>query len=91
MGDDIESTVPNVPFQASSLVGQNEDGTKRFLGAEDPNNPPVPQERPPCVHGSDQCSHMQCPVCFLYFDFLVVGDDGKNVCDGCYKPIVRKV
>ncbi len=65
-----------------------QDGKPVFIGREDPTNTPIrlPAE---CVHGSVDCSHMECPVCHNYFDYLVgenTNDGGRMGCDGCYRP-----
>lgn len=65
----------------SDLIVKDEKGNPRFIGTEDPNNPPVRQPQA-CNHGSDTCSHLQCPKCGEYFDYLL-GDIQKG-CESCY-------
>src|SRR5690242_15074361 len=74
-------------FYMNDLIVQAPDGAPRFVGKEDPNNPPV-QAPPACKHGTDQCSHMQCPVCGGYFDYLLgenTPDGGVQGCEKDYK------
>lgn len=74
---------------ANKFIVKDELGTFKFLGVEDPKNPLV-QKPPQCDHSD--CSHMECPICHLYFDYLVGDDlgDGRRGCEGCWKPISRK-
>ncbi len=61
-----------------------ENGVKKFIGQEDPSNPPVfvknPSKRycPKCHKESDN-DKAECPLCFSMFD------DGKMQCPVCNK------
>lgn len=71
----------------SDFIRFDQNNNPIFIGRDDPANPPVNQSKE-CSHGTDTCSHMQCPVCGGYFDYLV-GDDengGRRGCEKCYIP-----
>jgi hypothetical protein len=61
------------------------DGKPVFLGAEDPQNPPV---NPKPGEGSK----MTCPVCRDQVDYLLGEDEGngKMGCETCYRPNTQR-
>lgn len=71
------------PISVQTFVIPGSDGKPRFVGKEDPNNPQVKQPQP-CNHGSDTCSHMVCPKCQGYFDYLL-GEGKEQGCEDCYQ------
>ncbi len=85
MNQDADALVPSTPTISPFVVGG------KFVGQEDKNNPPV-QSPQSCNHGTETCSHMQCPKCGSYVDSLIGDADGGNqACLQCYTPkIIRK-
>jgi hypothetical protein len=66
----------------SDFIVPGPDGKPIFIGKEDPKNPPRAIKK--CNHGSDECSHMICPVCGNYVDYLL-GTVSQG-CEACYDP-----
>lgn len=63
------------------LIVPDENGKPRFVGQEDPHNPPV--------SSPSRGSRMVCPVCQGEFDYLLgenTSDGGVQGCEKDYRP-----
>lgn len=79
----MNDILDQVEAKPSSLFIKDNEGKPRFLGVEDPKNPPVSTPKK-CNHGTDECSHMKCPKCGAYVDYLL-GEGNEQGCLNCYK------